>query len=174
MGWEASNCCCCISVRTGTMLLGFFTLLGLLNEINEFIPIRLAANGIVSVAFLLMVMDDTEGKRKLFFYCYAICTVIMYFFGIYVANERLQESKKWVEICDDMNRKGQMQDFHTSTLAECQDKMKAIINTAVTIMFALALAVQCHFIAVIYAHFKNYGKDHGDRNERTRLQDETV
>ena len=83
MGWTSKSCCCCISVKTGTILLGAMAMLGLLQEIEHFYPMRLAANGISTVAFVLMLLDDTDFKRKLFFYCFMLSSLFMYCFGLY-------------------------------------------------------------------------------------------
>ena len=85
MGFTSQTCCCCISAKTGTKVLGFFAALGLLSQLTEFNPLTLAANGVMTIAFLLMVMDDSASKRKLFFYCYLFGALVMYFFGIYQA-----------------------------------------------------------------------------------------
>ena len=57
---RSASCCCCFTVSTGTMVLGVLTWLSLLQEIDRFEPIRLVANGIAAICFLLMAMDDTE------------------------------------------------------------------------------------------------------------------
>ncbi len=76
MAWTTTHCCCCVSVRTGAMILGFFTLLGLLQEIENFVPLRLAINGVAAIAFILMLADDTEQKRRLFFYAAMISSIL--------------------------------------------------------------------------------------------------
>ena len=76
MAWTANSCCCCISVRTGVMLLGALAWVNMLQEIEEFYPIRLAANAAAAIAFLIMVMDDSESKRKLFFWAFFASTLV--------------------------------------------------------------------------------------------------
>ena len=80
---RVSSCCCCLSVRTGTMILGILLWLSLLSEIESFNIWRLIAVGFAALFFLLMVMDDTEKKRRNFFFCYAASQVFMFIFGIY-------------------------------------------------------------------------------------------
>ena len=81
--FTTKSCCCCISLRTGAILLGITCWLNMLQEITEFYPIRLAASAIAAIAFLIMMMDDTEGKRKLYFWSFFASTIVMYIFSIY-------------------------------------------------------------------------------------------
>ena len=76
MGWDTNHCCCSLSVKTGVFILGIGSLLSLLSEIDEFYPIRFAVNGVAAIAFILMVADDTESKRKIFFYSFMVSSVV--------------------------------------------------------------------------------------------------
>ena len=174
MAWTTSHCCCCISVRTGTMIIGFFTLLSLFSEIEHFMPLRLAVNGVAAIAFILMLMDDSEQKRRLFFYAAMISSVLQYCYALYVAFEKVDEQQPWRQACDDLNRKGELKNIHANSMQECHATMQNIIHTAITIMFILFAIFNIHLYAVLYTHYKNHSKDHADDIERRRLHDETV
>ena len=96
MAWTTNHCCCCLSIRTGAMILGFFSLLSLLSEVEEFYPLRLAANGVAAVSFVLMIFKDSEFNRKLFFITYMISTLLMFCVGVYMAYEKLEDQEPWV------------------------------------------------------------------------------
>ena len=91
---KATSCCCCISVSTGTMILGVLVWLSLLSEIDRFEPFRLIANGFAAITFLLMAMDDTKQKRKNFFYCYAASQVFMFCHNLYRAIDFINAGEK--------------------------------------------------------------------------------
>ena len=38
-----------------------------------------------------MVMDDTESKRKIFFYSYTISAILLYIMGIYAAYNKFED-----------------------------------------------------------------------------------
>ena len=82
VNWELSRCCCCISVATGVKILGVLTILSLLLELQEFHPLRMAANGVAAVAFVLMVLDQSEFKRRLFYYGYAVSEIVVYIYTV--------------------------------------------------------------------------------------------
>ena len=52
-----------MSVRTGAMVLGIFSWIALLSEIEQVVPLRMLANGLVAVTFLMLVLSDTETGR---------------------------------------------------------------------------------------------------------------
>ena len=76
-----------MSLRTGTMILGFFTLFGLLSEIENFLPIRMAANAIAAIAFLIMFMDDAVSRRKLFFFAYMVSQIVTFVYQVFMAQD---------------------------------------------------------------------------------------
>ena len=172
MGWEQKYYCCCLSVRTGTLILGFMALLGLMQEVDDFHAMRAAANGAIAAAFFLLLVKDTETNRKVFFYIYLFGTIVLYLFGVFNAYDHLERVEPWKQACDDLKRKGELQNFHTNTIEECHDKMQTIINASMTIFFVLLFLLQVHFYAVVYTHWKNYTKDNSSDVERRRLHDE--
>ena len=106
---ETNHCCCCVSVKNGALILGFFTLLALLQEIDSFVPLRLAINGVAAGAFILMLLDDTKQKRQLFFYSYMIASLIQYCTGVYMAFDKVGDKEPWKQACDDLYKQGKMQ-----------------------------------------------------------------
>ena len=162
MAWTSSSCCCCFSVRMGVMILGFCGLLNLLSEITDFVPIRLAANAVASIAFILMVSDDTESKRKLFFYSYVASSTVMYCFGLYMAFDKIGDEAPWKKACDDIQKKGELKNLNAANLEECHETIKNIVHTMVTLIFIFFAVVQLHFWSVVYTHWKNHAKDHSE------------
>ena len=172
MGWTQKSCCCCISVKTGTMILGVCMLINLLKEIEEFYPLRLAATATASIAFILMIFDDSEFKRKLFFYTFMIATLVIFYFSAVTTSEYLEKEAPWKKACDDVAADGGLKSFHTNNLEECHEKTSNIIYTAVITIFIISAIVHIHFFAVVYTHWKNSDKDNGA--PRIELQDETM
>ena len=130
-----------------------------MSEFDEFIPIRLAANSIMAISFLLMMMDDNGGRRKLFFYCYFFGCIVMYFYGIFQAYAGTQELKPWNQACDDLNKKGQLSNINAKDLDECHETIKNIIHSFLCLAFIILALIQMHFIAVVYTHWKNFEQE---------------
>ena len=102
--WEQGRCCCCFSVKAGTILLGVISTLAILDELNEFHPLRLAANGVAAISFLLMLCDDSDFKRKLFYYSYSASQVLIYVYAIFRSQGSLEKSKPWDEVCKSLQQ----------------------------------------------------------------------
>ena len=173
MTWQSSTCCCCISVRTGVMILGGLTWLNLLGEIDEFYPIRLAATAVAAIAFLIMIMDDSESKRKLFFWAFIVATSVTYVFTIFLAFEKLEEVKPWNQACDDINKRGELKNIHATNIDECRETIRNMIHTFITVMMILNAVLSIHYMSVVYTFWKQHGKA-VDEEERVVLQDETA
>ena len=141
MAWSTNTCCCCFSVRSGVMALGFFGLLNLLQEITDFVPIRLGVNAVAAIAFILMVCNDTESKRKLYFYGYSASSIVMFGFGLYMAFGKIQEEAPWKKACDDIQKRGELSNMHATTIDECQETVKNIVHTIVTLIFVFLAIV---------------------------------
>ena len=156
MGWTSKTCCCCLSVYQGTMILGCFTLLNLLSEIEEFSPLRMAVNAIAAIAFVLMVFKDSEFNRKLFFITYMISSIMMWCLGIYKAFDKIEEEEPWKKACADMKAKGTMDKNFAANTEECHENMRNIIHVAITVVFVLVAFINIHFYSVVYTHWKNF------------------
>ena len=55
---------------------------------------------------------------------------------------------------------------------DCREKMRNIINTAMTFVFVALAVMEIHFMMVVYSHYKNWKNDQEDK-ARHVLQDET-
>ena len=69
---KVDNCCCCLSVGTGTKIIGFLLVLDLIGELNH--PtvnhLRWALKLFVAGVFLFMLIRDSKFSRMLFFFTY--------------------------------------------------------------------------------------------------------
>ena len=167
------SCCCCFSVSTGSKILGIFAIIGLFAEIEQFYPLRLAANGLCAVSFVLMLLDDSEFKRKLFFYCFVLSGLFQYVFGVYNAFTLTDAKQPWIQACDDINRKGELANIHATSLEECHESIENMIHTVLTVMFIAYGLLQIHFLLVVYTHWKNHEDDHVNDVAMRKLEDET-
>ena len=66
-----------------------------------------------------MVMDDTENKRKLFFYSYTIVSTFTFFFYMYSGYTDMEEEKAWIEPCAELKTKNQLHSMHADSIEEC-------------------------------------------------------
>ena len=67
---RVKNCCCCISIEFGVMILGCLVCFDLLQEFEWFNPVRLAITLAAGGCFLNMVFNDSAKHREYFFYSY--------------------------------------------------------------------------------------------------------
>ena len=81
---KVESCCLCIPVQVGAYILGIMELLGLIGELQHFNPVTTVAHGAVAIAFILMIYNDGEDKRKWFFYAYTGSVIVMTFLAILV------------------------------------------------------------------------------------------
>ena len=122
---QVQNCCCCIGVRTGALILGIFCILGLLQELEEFYPLRMAANGLGAGAFILMILKDSEFRRRLFFYCFTISFIMCFAVGVFTTYSKLEQTKPWKTACDDIkNKDGGFASIHANNMEECHETIR--------------------------------------------------
>ena len=115
---------------------------------------------ILAFSFLLLVLDDTESKRKFFFIVYTISSILTYFACIYIANDFIGSSNVFSDECKKMKTEGRLETMmHVSTLEDCQDKMRSVAQTMTVVLFILILLPTYHFCQVTYAHYRNYERD---------------
>ena len=121
-----------------------------------------------------MLLDDSEFKRKIFFYCFMFSSLFQYVYGVYNAFSKVDDMQPWNQACDDINRKGELQNIHAANLEECHETIKNIIHTTITLMLILGAVLNIHFYSVAYTHWKNHADDHADDISLRRLEDETT
>ena len=93
-----------------------------------------------------MVMDDTESKRKIFFYAYTISAIILYIMGIYTAYNKFEEQTEdpnaFVKECENIQKAGKLESFfNAKTIKECQNHIKNVgytLTCMVFVFFAIA------------------------------------
>ena len=110
-----NSCCLCMSVSAGTMILGVFTWLSLFQELDHLMPLRLLLNVVAAICFLLMAMNDTEAKRRNFFWAYTVATVVTFIIYVFMANSSLEEEQPWIRSCHELYINGRLDDMHVST-----------------------------------------------------------
>ena len=167
-----NSCCCCVKVKTGTLILSIIVTLSLFQEIEEWNPIRFGFNLACASIFLWQLVKDTEQKRMVFAITYIVCKSVQYLFAVYMAFEKVDEEKPWNQACEDVKKQGNLKSFTNGSMDECREKMRNIINTAMTFFFVLLAVMEIHFMMVVYSHYKNWKNDQEDK-ARHVLQDET-
>ena len=85
MNTSLQNCCCCISVATGTYIIGWLAVLSLLGEIWDFRVYRLITNLILIPFFLFMFFRDRKFSRRLWHYAYTLYTVLNLSYAFFIA-----------------------------------------------------------------------------------------
>ena len=156
MVYKSGHCCCCVKVGTGTIILGVLSTLGLIQEFSDFIPARAVINLAIAFAFIFMVIGDSEARRKIFFFIYIVGSFCMYCFSIQRAYENVSKVRPWKTACEDLNRKGELDNIGAHNMSECHNIMHSAINTSLTIIFLLAFMLQLHFFSVVFTHWKNH------------------
>ena len=104
--------------------MGIFCILGLLQELEEFYPLRLAANGLGAVAYILMILKDSEFRRRLFFYCFTISFMVCFAFSVFVTYSKLETTKPWKQACDDIKAKNGLASIHANNMEECHETIR--------------------------------------------------
>ena len=102
---KTSHCCCCFGVRTGTMIIGVLCWVGMLDEIQEFHPVRFVARLITALTFLSMLIDNTGSKRGVFFFTYTALVIVGFIVGTYIVYGAMEEAHPWEYACKDMEKK---------------------------------------------------------------------
>ena len=67
----------CFEVQTGVYILGILDVLGFGGEVAKLNPVGIMLLGASSFAFLSMWQEDTKENRKLYFFTYSICKLVM-------------------------------------------------------------------------------------------------
>ena len=119
----------------------------------------MAANGICTVALILMLVNDDGFKRKIFFYCYMFSTLFQYIYGVYEGYSTVDDKEPWKQACDDINRKGELNSIHASNLDECHETIKNVIHATLAILYIMTGILYIHFFSVVYSHWKNYDEE---------------
>ena len=88
-----NSCCCCISVKTGTLILSILVCLSLFQELDEWNPIRFGFNLACASMFLWQLVKDTEQKRLNFAITYILSESVQYLFAVYIAFDRVDDEK---------------------------------------------------------------------------------
>ena len=84
------NCCCCISIWKGTMIIGCLLFTDLLVELKYPSNIRLIVKLITIACFLTMVWRDLELTRMIFFFVYCFNRAIEIINDIWVIDVMLE------------------------------------------------------------------------------------
>ena len=88
--WRNDKCCCCLSIWRGTMIIGCLLLMDLLIELRWPNQIRLCIKIAAIVSFVVMIWNDVEMTRLVFFVMYCINRTIELYIDIWTINEQLE------------------------------------------------------------------------------------
>ena len=162
------NCCCCFSVKTGAYVIGVLSILGLLDELNNFNLLRCIIKLVVSASFLAMVFQDSKTTRMWFFIIFLGSPFAQILAAIIDKPQEQADQENAInaldfrkiaeEACRNMSQQ-ELQDMHYSNQQECIDGMEIIIKRAVFVVIVVLvvffLIVPIHFACVLYNHWKN-------------------
>ena len=102
---ELRNCCFCISIEIGVMILGCFVWFSLLGEFDYFNPVRACITVATGSLFLNMVFKDSKQNREYFLYAFIVHLISELIFGVNQAYAKIEE-KNMIELqCEDMQKK---------------------------------------------------------------------
>ena len=84
------HCCCCLDVSTGAKIIGALSVVSLIHEFTDFVPLRAVSNLAIAVVFILMLTNDTSARRMTFFYVYLVGSFCSYCLSIQLYYENIQ------------------------------------------------------------------------------------
>ena len=156
------HCCCCLDVSTGAKIIGALSVLSLTQEFTDFVPLRAVSNLAIAVVFILMLINDTSARRMAFFYIYLLGSFCSYCLSIQLSYENIQVEKPWKLACEDMKKRGDLENIGAENIAECNKIMHSVINNMLTVTFICFFLLLIHFYCVVYTHWKSFdrAKDH--------------
>ena len=75
-----------MQVQTGAYILGILEVLGFIGQVGRLNPLGIIFFGASSFAFLSMWQEDGKEKRKLYFYTFTTCKIVMITLAILILN----------------------------------------------------------------------------------------
>lgn len=99
-------------MRAGTILLGIFSFLGLIQWLNQeahleygkFYWPAFGGNLLVSLTFLATFVWDTELSRRVLFILYAVLSLLEVVCSTFVAFYKIGEEAPWKKACSDLQQ----------------------------------------------------------------------
>ena len=78
---KVKRCCCCVPIEKAITILGFLLFLNLFEQLKDFNPIVLVANGTALGLFIRMEVENKADNRRDFLFGYIIYLGVVFFFG---------------------------------------------------------------------------------------------
>ena len=115
---DSQTCCCFLSAKIGTYVLGALTAIALLSEVDEFIPSRFGPNIAMVAFFFAMIMNDSEKSRHAFFACYFTGNMVLLIVDWWMIQRFIFAEMSWDIACKNMKDEGKLDAF-APNMAEC-------------------------------------------------------
>ena len=173
--YAESTCCCCLSPKTGTTILGIFVILQLLQWLNpdQYNLIGILINFALASCFIYMFTYDSEMSRRLVFIGYLICSIGTVTYGIHKSFMTIKEEKPWIQSCEKMkNSHGSLKQEGFASEEDCEERIRKIVFIGLICAYILTVFLAIHFNRVIYVHWKKWGQtkeNGGTVNQRTNI-----
>ena len=156
--FKVKNCCCCVTIAQGALIIGALHAFGLLIGLMSMNPIKIAFELFTGLTFLRMVYRDNEQSRLLFFtafvvYVFCLGAIEIYYCFFPGDNEERQLVKDYCLSVEEAL--GTFDGSEFASLQDCMDKTEKTVLRDEIIIIAAQIIVQIHFILVLYTHYKN-------------------
>ena len=155
MSMKVEKCCLCIDVQMGVYILGCFTVLGILNEIEHFQFARTISCAGTIIAFLVMLFNNSAQTRCIWFIAYIGNWVVQTLAFLFIATPEqggIAVTDWGQQACDDMNE-DDLADFETQH-GDCLPAMKQYILYVMIICMTLGTIVSVHFFLVNHTYWQ--------------------
>ena len=124
------NCCFCIDIETGVMVLGTLACFGIINDIFHFQELRMILEVLLFISFLVMLANNKSCTRLLFLFAYVLHYIGQLVIVLFIADREsggLDLEKISQNSCDAMTLEDRAS-FEQKKGVECLVAMKKYHN----------------------------------------------
>ena len=152
---KISNCCCCISIETGTIILGVLGCLGILQYLAVFELFGFLLTLAVVISFVTMLISNQAITRLLFLIAYIaeyVGVLVLKFFVLDKESGGFDISDHAKSACTGMTEQD-LEKFTEAHGEECEESMKRYIMYAVITALSFSALIFVHFALVIATYY---------------------
>ena len=152
---KISNCCCCISIETGTIILGVLSCLNILQYIAKFELMGFMLTLAVCIAFVAMLVSNQAITRLLFLITYIaeyVGCMVLTFLVLDKESGGFNVTDHAKSACSGMTEED-LAKFTEAHGEECEESMKRYIMYAVITCLSFTTLVFVHFALVIATYY---------------------